>query len=171
MCLVSTTKRDRHVFLERMFRGREPYSKDDVSRLFVINPLGRLIIMNCDNFTTSLQPMVLDNGELVYAITSYGSDEIVMVRDDDDLPLLDTSEMSAKESEEMNNLPPGLLKAAQLETSIHLKNVEKFHIKEESKKYYPKNPATVYHRARRKERLAKNSFGCFCLRILNFFNY
>lgn len=112
MCLVSTTRRDRHVFLERMFRGREPYSKDDVSRLFVINPLGRLIIMNCDNFTTSLQSMVLDNGELVYAITSYGSDEIVMVRDDDDLPLLDTSEMSAKESDEMNNLPPGLLKGA-----------------------------------------------------------
>ena len=141
----------------------------------IIRPLGHLIIRLSENFTTCLQPMDLKDGELVYGITSYGSDEVLIVRDDDDLPFFDTTGMGDDDPlVDFSLLPPGLLKAAALETSIHLENVEKLQLEyEDSKthKYFPKLPVTLRRRAWLKRKLSQTSFGRLCLRIFTFFNF
>lgn len=106
-----------------------------------------MIIGTCCNYTTTTQPIIVD-GELAYGITSYGSDELVIVYDYDDLPLLEGFE-------ECDRLPPGMRKAALLETKMHLENVKKFGLDDDTdtSEYESPFPSDVYRRWLRKERI------------------
>lgn len=112
-----------------------------------IRAAGGLIIEICGNYTTTMQPIIVD-GELAYGITSYGSDELVIVYDNDDLPLLEGFE-------ECDRLPPGMRKAALLETKMHLENVKKYGLDDDTdtSEYESPSPAAVYRRWLRKERI------------------
>ncbi len=112
-----------------------------------IRAAGGLIIEICGNYTTTTQPIIVD-GELAYGITSYGSDELVIVYDSDDLPLLEGFE-------ECDRLPPGLRKAALLETKMHLENVKKFGLDDDTdtSEYESPCPSDVYRKWLRKERI------------------
>ena len=123
---------------------KEAINEDDP---MAIRGLGNLIIGTCCNYTTTTQPIIVD-GELAYGITSYGSDELVIVYDYDDLPLLEGFE-------ECDRLPPGMRKAALLETKMHLENVKKFGLDDDTdtSEYESPFPSDVYRRWLRKERI------------------
>lgn len=91
----------------RAIREDRSYGKHPVTRA-----LGELIILAADNFTTTLQPIVMAD-QIVYAVSRYSSPRIRIVRDCSDLPL------PKDEHENWSVLPPGLRKAAALEKSIH----------------------------------------------------
>lgn len=109
--------------------------------------VGALVIQISANYTTTMQPMLVD-GDLAYGITSYGNDELIIVYDDDDLPLLEGYEL-------YELLPPGLRKAALLETKMHLENVKKYGLDDDTdiRLYYSPIPEKVYRRWLRKERI------------------
>lgn len=101
--------------------------------------LGTVVIKCSDFFTADVQPIYTNNG-LAYAISQYGSDEVIIVRDDDyhdvGLPEWCSSEL----------LPLGFRKAAALSEILHAENVKRFEIgeNEDEKNYIPKSPYYAY---------------------------
>lgn len=160
MCFCSCeNKKDMEVFKEALFKGY--CDKHEAHSDF-----GSMIIDASDNFTTCFQPMVID-GELVYGLMSYGSDELLFVRDDDEYPLPENSENNSEK------LPPGLRKAAALEKEIHLENVRRYSLENvdlSTKRYFPARPFKKYRRTKRMQRLSQTRRGRLWLRFLEIFD-
>lgn len=162
MCFCSPSKSDMPAFKSVLYNCQQ-------DKTVVHSVLGKMVIMNSDNFTTVAQPMIVD-GRLGYGITRYGSDEIVFVHDEDDIAL-PGNEIDTKDFE---ILPIGLRKAAALETSIHRENVRKYgleNVDSSTTRYFPKNPSTVYCRSRRRAELSQTRPGRLWLCILEFFGW
>lgn len=113
--------------------------------------LGSKIIIDASNFTTVMQPLLVD-GEMAYAITSYPDNEIHWVHDDDDYPV--PEEESRDDYYQPEVLPLGFRKALALETSIHLENVKKYGLEDvdsSSSEYFPDDPSFLYRDIKRQE--------------------
>lgn len=145
---------------------KEAVLSGDPDRQKVMEALGTLIIDATKNFSTVFQPLVID-GELVYGVTSYGSDELMLVHDDDYYPLPDdTDKITAL-------LPVGLRKAAALESQLHSENVRDYHLENvdtDTHKYFPKKPHKALRSSRRMEALSHTRAGRLWLRILDIFD-
>lgn len=101
--------------------------------------LGNVIIKCSIFFTADVQPIYTEQG-LAYAISQYGSEEVILVRDDD-YPDLELPEWCSSDL-----IPLGLRKAAALSGILHADNIRKFDIKEgeNPNKYIPKEPYVAY---------------------------
>lgn len=124
--------------------------------------LGELIVLAADNFTTTVQPIVMAD-RVVYAVSRYGSPRIRIVRDSSDLPLPEG------EHENWNVLPPGLRKAAALENSIHkeiLGQIDGELLSHSENYFIAPRPTDAIKWSRRLKKLAKTPVGRRCLRCL-----
>lgn len=141
----------------RAIREDRSYGKHPVTRA-----LGELIVLAADNFTTTLQPIVMAD-QIVYAVSRYGSPRIRIVRDCSDLPL------PKDEHENWSVLPPGLRKAAALEKSIHkeiLGQIDGELLSHSENYFIAPRPTDAIKWSRRLKKLAKTPAGRRCLRHL-----
>ena len=141
----------------RAIREDRSYGKHPVTRA-----LGELIVLAADNFTTTLQPIVMAD-QIVYAVSRYGSPRIRIVRDCSDLPLPEG------EHENWSILPPGLRKAAALENSIHkeiLGQIDGELLSHSENYFIAPRPTDAIKWSRRLKKLAKTPAGRRCLRHL-----
>lgn len=98
------------------------------------------VVIKCFKFfTVDIQPFRIDD-KLVYAITQYGSEDIILIHDED-FPDLELSDWCSS-----NLLPLGFRKAAAISETLHADNIKKFGIteNEDTKKYSPKEPYQAY---------------------------
>lgn len=141
----------------RAIREDRSYGKHPVTRA-----LGELIVLAADNFTTTLQPIVMAD-QIVYAVSRYGSPRIRIVRDCSDLPL------PKDEHENWSVLPPGLRKAAALEKSIHkeiLGQIDGELLSHSENYFIAPRPTDAIKWSRRLKKLAKTPAVRRCLRHL-----
>lgn len=146
-------------FMEKMKEGNS-----DVK--FVSNAVNWLMELSSENFTTFVQPITVYR-EIVYGITRYGSNELIIIRYDDDYPVIDKNFYTA------HVLPLGLNKAVAVETALHQENIIRFgleKVKKNTKRYYPRYPETVYRRTQQARFLSRFPTGRLWLRFLNFFD-
>ena len=101
--------------------------------------LGSVVIKCSDFFTADVQPIYTNDG-LAYAISQYGSDDVIVVHDED-YPDMELPEWCSSEL-----LPLGFRKAAALSEILHAENVKRFDIgeNEDEKKYFPMEPYYAY---------------------------
>lgn len=86
--MCSPTENDMWAFKEATFVGRADEKE-------VIRAVGTAVLQISRNFTTIMQPIFVDL-ELVYGISSFGSDELLLVRDDDDYTFFESSDPNAE---------------------------------------------------------------------------
>lgn len=138
MCFCSAAWRARRLFQEQCMAN----TADGVLKPNMIRALGALILECSNYFTADVQPVYTSDG-LAYAISQYGDDNVILVRDDD-YPELELPEWCSSEY-----LPSGLKKAAVLSGILHAKNLERLGIGRNAnpKAYVPKEPYSVYLKA------------------------
>lgn len=128
----------------------------------VTRALGELIVLAADNFTTTLQPIVMAD-QIGYAVSRCDSPRIRIVRDCSDLPL------PKDEHENWSVLPPGLRKAAALENSIHkeiLGQIDGETLSHSENYFIAPRPTDAIKWRRRLKKLAKTPARRRCLRCL-----
>lgn len=135
MSYYSPTIRAHRLFREQCDQRTEQGLYDQEMK----TALGSVVIKCSDFFTADVQPIYTNDG-LAYAITQYGSDEVIVVRDDD-YPDMELPEWCSSEL-----LPLGFRKAAALSEILHAENINRFDIGEDvdEKKYRPKEPYYAY---------------------------
>lgn len=138
MCFYSAAWRARRLFQEQCMAN----TADGVLKPNMIRALGTLVLECSNYFTADVQPVYTSEG-LAYAVSQYGDDNVILVRDDD-YPELELPEWCSSEY-----LPSGLQKAAALSGILHAKNVERLGIDQNAdpKAYVPKNPYRAYLKA------------------------
>lgn len=120
MCFVHVFNRKSHeLFKEQCYEPTNLglYEKE------MKEALGTVIIKCSTFFTADVQPIYTEQG-LAYAISQYGSEEDILVRDDD-YPDLELPEWCSSDL-----IPLRLRKAAVLSEILHTDNIRKYGIKE-----------------------------------------
>lgn len=159
MSICWSPDEDNPEFMEKLKEGHADQS-------VVVDVMNRLIELSSENFTTFIQPMTV-NWEVVYGITRYGSNELIIIRDDDDYPVIDDKLHKA------DVLPLGLRKAVAVESAIHHENIKRFDLEKvnkDTKRYYPRYPEAVYRRTWQAKILSQYLPGRLWLRFLYFFD-
>lgn len=119
MCYCSPTIRAHRLFKEQCDeRTDHGLYEEEMKRA-----LGRVVIECSNFFTADVQPICKEQG-LAYAISRYGSDDVIVVHDDD-YPDMELPEWCSSEL-----LPLGFRKAAALSGIYHAENIKKFNISE-----------------------------------------
>lgn len=135
MAYYSPTARAHRLFKEQCDEQTERGLYDQEMK----RALGAVVIKCSNFFTADVQPIYTTDG-LAYAISQYGSDDVIVVSDDD-YPDMELPEWCSSEL-----LPLGFRKAAALSEILHAENVKRFDIgeNEDEKKYIPKDPYYAY---------------------------
>lgn len=135
MSFISPMKRDISLYRELCLAKAENFRQEQEIK----SAIGTIVIECSNFFTVDVQPIYIDEG-FAFVITQYGSEEVIIVRDND-YPDLELPEWCSSEL-----TPLGFRKAAALSGILHAENIKKYGISGnfDESYYYPQLPYIAY---------------------------